>query len=149
MYTHIFYFSLVYNTPKLHSLFLIIKNSNAKYIEEILTLKIRDVDVSGNGIGSNGIGGSLNDTVVIPIHVSAVNDQPSIVTPRTQTVVLSGYEIQDVDVGVEEETCGTIKIEKLKCSKLCHYILDCNYRQNYFYSFNSLLMSSLQSQLQN
>ena len=93
---------------------MIIKNSNAKYIEEILTLKIRDVDVSGNGIGSNGIGGSLNDTVVIPIHVSAVNDQPSIVTPRTQTVVLSGYEIQDVDVGVEEETCGTIKIEKIE-----------------------------------
>ena len=39
---------------------------------------------------------------------------------------------------------GTLKIQKLKCSKLCT-ILDCNYRQNYFYSFIPLLLSSLKS----
>ena len=37
------------------------------------------------------------------------------------------------------------KISKIeKCSNYCvHYILDCNYRQNYFYSFIPLLLSSL------
>ena len=45
-------------------------------------------------------------------------------------------------VEIAETHLGTLKIEKLKCSKLCT-ILDCNYRQNYFYSFIPLLMSSL------
>ena len=41
---------------------------------------------------------TLNDTVVIPIRVNPVNDAPQIVLPRSQTVLISGYQVKDVDL---------------------------------------------------
>ena len=43
---------------------------------------------------------------------------------------------------------GELKIENMKCSKMCHYT-SCNYRKNYFSLFIFLLLSFPQSQLQN
>ena len=58
-------------------------------------------------------------------------------------------EMKEGEEEEEEEMDRTSKIEKLKCSNCVHYILDCNYRKNHFYSFISLLMCSLKAYLSN
>ena len=82
-------------------------NSNSDYAEESLTLRIRDLTGDGEDSGASAY---LNDTVTIPIHVSAVNDAPAVVVPRTQTVVLSGYQVSDVDLAVSSNICVNVSV---------------------------------------
>jgi hypothetical protein len=80
-------------------------NSNSEYAEESLTLWICDL-----GVGGESNGHSLNETIIIPIHVSAVNDAPAVVVPRTQTVVLSGYQVSDTDLAITDDICVNISV---------------------------------------
>ena len=78
-------------------------NSNANFVSESLTLWIQELRSDGSGSGT-----LLNDTISIPIHVSAVNDAPAVVVPRQQTVVISGYQIEDVDLA--GDICATVAV---------------------------------------
>jgi hypothetical protein len=80
-------------------------NSNANYVSESLTLWIQDM-----GIGNGPAGTALNDTVSIPIHVMAVNDAPSVLIPKQQTVVLRGYHIMDVDLDAALDICVDVSV---------------------------------------
>ena len=68
-------------------------DSNFEQAFEALTLHITDTGIDGMKSSA-----SLNDTVVIPIRVNPVNDAPQIVLPRSQTVLISGYQVKDVDL---------------------------------------------------
>ena len=68
-------------------------DSNFEQAFEALTLHITDTGIDGMKSSA-----SLDDTVVIPIRVNPVNDAPQIVLPRSQTVLISGYQVKDVDL---------------------------------------------------
>ena len=80
-------------------------NTNSQYTEELLTLWIRDL-----GTDDASHGQSLNDTVTIPIHVTAVNDAPAVVVPRTQTILVSGYQVSDIDLATNNNICVNISV---------------------------------------
>ena len=77
-------------------------------------------------------------------HLASTRDTSS--TPNANSLDISFANVGWT--GWIGSITGTFKIQKLKFSKLCTNT-SYNYRQIYFYSFISLLICSLQSQLQN
>ena len=62
--------------------------------------------------------------------------------------ILVKYKWNPNEKEIDEGTLGgkskSDAVSKCSCNYHCAlYILDCNYRKNYFYPFNPLLMSSL------
>ena len=72
-----------------------------------------------------------------------------VATVVTTTVASSeNKDAMDIDTTTTDTDTTTVggafKIEKLKCSKLCHYT-SCNYRYSNFFDLISLLMSLIAS----
>ena len=81
-------------------------NSNSEYAEESLTLWICDL-----GVGGESNGHSLNETIIIPIHVSAVNDAPrSRCSSYSNRLFSVGYQVSDTDLAITDDICVNISV---------------------------------------
>ena len=75
---------------------------NSNHHAEFLKVYVNDL---GSTIGG---GGALTTEAVVPITVNAVNDAPSIVSPRSQQIKLSGYNLEDRDHGATSQLSVTV-----------------------------------------
>ena len=85
------------------------EQTNVHHVAELLTVTVSDLGHAGAaGTVAPGMAAPeldddgrlvLLDTKTVPVSITAVNDAPEIVVPESQTVLLPGFSVSDVDLG--------------------------------------------------
>lgn len=94
------------------------EQANTHHVAELLTVTVTDLGHAGLsgtlpvGVAAPALDADgrlvLSDTKTVPVSITPVNDAPEIVVPQSQTVLLPGFSVSDVDMGTSGEPAARV-----------------------------------------